>query len=163
MCDSSWAASHGKNFWKTRRNIRLCCIGGIFCRLRGINDIKEFICAGCGEKLFGECLVQQKNRKLAQYVYMNIVFCVRCGNKEHKLDFLAVGSVIIHTRRHCHSGQSWSLYAVALAVRNCDTFAHCSCAFLLTGKHSFVIDFNIRNLSACIHKLYNLLNGIIFA
>ena len=152
-------ASRNREHSRIVHGLLLLCV---FCVFRFIDSGNELIDALRRLERCRKVFVEKQHGKFAQHIDVHIVFCVRSGNKEHHVHFLAVWCVELHSVRHNHRRQSCALHRVALAVRNCHALSDCGCAFLFACKNAFAIGVNVCDFAALRHQINDFVDSVRF-
>ena len=129
------------------------------CSLRVINYFQKRFLGLCLQQSFHELRIHKQGGQSGKRLQMDIRSL--CRRRDHKQDISqgTVKSLIIHALRHHHSRQTRLLYCLYLGMGNRDSAADPGASKSLPRQNSFLITSFVLQASACIHEIYQLING----
>ena len=97
-----------------------------------VDDLHKFIYRFRIAQGLCKIVIHQHYGKFAEYIQMNIVFCIRCCDQKKQCNRLIVQSFELHAVFYNHGCKSRFLYCVTFSMRNGDSLTDSCCALFLS-------------------------------
>ena len=130
------------------------------CNLCLVNGLQEFILILCLYQILLKPRIHQKGGQAGQCLQVYVRSAGRGRNHEQQMGQGTVKCLIVHPLLHHHGCQPGFLYRFHLCMGDGNPFADCSTAKGFPGQDPFFISGLVIQASACIHKGYQLINGL---
>ena len=143
---------------------------GFFCRLfvsklfrfSFCDESKKFVLTCYSHETINKIRVHEERRQAAQYVQMDVVLTVRCGNEEKEFCWLSVEGIKFHAIKAAHKGKTRTCDSTRLGMRNGNALANTCTALFFPLKNAGFVRFHIGDVSLFGHETHQGMEGVFF-